>query len=103
MSVEKTLHVQVIYIQGHFSVEWQVKKRSEIRFRGEQGGKIGIPLSTPVQNAILYGQKPPTSASNLNPSRCRQENPTRVSSFRVTKKCSKVRRPRITDERGVSP
>lgn len=28
MSVEKTLHVQVIYIQGHFSMEWQVKKSS---------------------------------------------------------------------------
>lgn len=26
MSVEKTLHVQVIYIQGHFSMEWQVKE-----------------------------------------------------------------------------
>lgn len=38
MSVEKTLHVQVIYIQGHFSMEWQVKS-SEIRFRGEEGEK----------------------------------------------------------------
>lgn len=37
MSVEKTLHVQVIYIQGHFSMEWQVEKSSEIR--GEQGEK----------------------------------------------------------------
>lgn len=30
MSVEKTLHVQVIYIQGHFSIEWQVKNNGEM-------------------------------------------------------------------------
>lgn len=30
MSVEKTLHVQVIYIQGHFAIEWQVKNNGEL-------------------------------------------------------------------------
>lgn len=34
MSVEKTLHVQVIYIQGHFfSMEWQVKKSSDVEVK----------------------------------------------------------------------
>lgn len=33
MSVEKTLHVQVIYIQGHCSMEQQVKKSSEIEVK----------------------------------------------------------------------
>lgn len=40
MSVEKSLHLQVIYIQGHFSMEWWVKKSSErVKLRGEQGEK----------------------------------------------------------------
>lgn len=33
MSVEKTLHVQVIYIQGHFSMEWQVKSSGDTEIK----------------------------------------------------------------------
>lgn len=55
MSVEKTLHVQVIYIQGHFF--HGVAGEEEQWPRGEQGGKIGILLSVSVQNSMLFGQK----------------------------------------------
>lgn len=56
MSVEKTLHVQVIYIQGHF---FHGVAGEEQWDKGEQGEKKTGIHSILVQNAMLFGQKQP--------------------------------------------